>query len=72
MRRLVLGLLLGAMITTGSGCFLPIYSGDPARRARQLLFTSENLRLLLEDWERIWFLDHPDQMTPFRTSGGVI
>jgi hypothetical protein len=72
MRRVVLGFLLGLMVSTSTGCLLPIYSGDPARRARQLIFTSENLRLLLEDWERIWFLDQPDHMTPFRTNGGVI
>ncbi len=71
MRRLLLSLLLVATILN-SGCILPIYSGDPQRRARQLLYTSENLRLLLDDWERFWFLDQPDHMTPFRTHGGVI
>jgi hypothetical protein len=71
MRRLLLSLLLVATLFN-SGCILPIYSGDPQRRARQLLFTSENLRLLLDDWERFWFLDQPDHLTPYRTHGGVI
>ncbi len=71
MRRLLLSLLLVATLFNG-GCILPIYSGDPQRRTRQLLFTSENLRLLLDDWERIWFLDQPDHLTPYRTHGGVI
>jgi hypothetical protein len=37
-----------------------------------LIFTSENLRMMIEEWERFWFLDQPDHMTPFRTHGGVI
>ncbi len=72
MRRLrcfILGLVL---LSTTAGCFVPIYSGDPLRRTKQLLITSENLRLLLDEWERFWFLDQPDHMTPFRTSGGVL
>jgi hypothetical protein len=49
-----------------------MYSGDPATRTRQLIFTSENLRALLDEWERFWFLDQPDHSTPQRTHGGVI
>lgn len=30
------------------------------------------LRQLLEEWERIWFLDQPDHATPVRTHGGII
>jgi len=54
------------------GCALPIYSANPAHRAEQLIYTSENLRALVQEWERFWFLDQPDHMTPFRTHGGVI
>ena len=72
MRRLVLILLLAAATTSNLGCILPIYSGDPQRRTRQLMYTSEDLRLLLDDWERIWFLDQPTHLTPYRTHGGVI
>jgi hypothetical protein len=72
MRRLLLGLLLAAAISSSTGCILPIYSGDPVRRARQLLFTSENLRMVLDEWERIWFLDQPSHMTPYRTHGGLL
>ena len=73
MRRLICGLLLTAALVTGNiGCMLPIYSGTPERRARQLLYTSENMRLLLDEWERFWFLDQPDHMTPHRTHGGII
>jgi len=72
MRRLLIATLLGLALSTNVGCFIPIYSADPARRTRQLIFESENLRNILNTWERIWFLDQPDHMTPFRTHGGVI
>ena len=72
MRRLILSALLGVAVTTNGGCFLPIYSGDPIRRTDQLIFTSEDLRNILLEWERIWFLDQPDHMTPYRVHGGVI
>jgi hypothetical protein len=51
---------------------VPIYSSDPAYRARELINTSENLRHIPEIWERAWFLDMPDFATPYRTHGGVI
>ena len=72
MRRLICFALLAVSVSTSTGCLVPMYSGDPARRARQLLYTSENLRLVLDDWERIWFLDQPDHMTPYRTHGGLM
>lgn len=72
MRSLVLAVLTFLLLSTTIGCFIPIYHPDPARRAEQLIFTSENLRMILEEWERIWFMDQPDHMTPFRTHGGII
>jgi len=72
MRKFLLGALLGTSIATATGCAVPIYSGDPQRRTQQLLNTSENLRLLLDDWERIWMLDQPTHLTPYRTHGGII
>jgi hypothetical protein len=72
MRRILFTLLLGMMLSTSVGCILPIYSAKPAQRAQQLIYTSENLRTLLWQWERIWFLDQPDHMTPQRVHGGVI
>ncbi len=72
MRRLILAALLGLMLSNSVGCILPAYSGDPAVRTQQLLFTSENFRAILMEWERFWFLDQPDHMTPQRTHGGVI
>lgn len=72
MRKLVLAALLGLFIGTTAGCVLPAYSGDPNRRVPELIYTSENLRLLLDEWERFWLLDQPDHQTPYRTHGGLI
>jgi hypothetical protein len=72
MRRLVGAALLGLVLSGSVGCILPIFSADPAVRTQQLIFTSDNMRALLLEWERIWFLDQPDHMTPHRTHGGVI
>ncbi len=72
MRRLLIGTLLGIAACCHAGCFIPIYSGDPAIRTRELLFTSENMRAINETWERIWFLDMPDHMTPRRVHGGIM
>jgi hypothetical protein len=49
-----------------------MYSGDPVRRAEQLIYTSEDLRQITDEWERIWFLDQPSHMTLYRTHGGVL
>ncbi|QDS86478.1 hypothetical protein CA51_05820 [Rosistilla oblonga] len=72
MRRLfqitALALCLGPL----GGCFLPIYSARPEHRVKQLLFTSEDLRQVVDEWERFWFLDQPSHMTPVRVHGGII
>ena len=72
MRRLLMALACTLLVATSIGCILPAYSGDPARRTQQLIFTSENFRLVLDEWERIWMLDQPDHCTPYRTHGGLI
>jgi hypothetical protein len=45
---------------------------DSNRRAQEAIYTSENLRLLQDEWERFWLLDQPDHMTPYRTHGGLL
>ena len=65
-------LLAGVLISTSTGCLIPMYSGDPIRRAQQLIYTSEDLRAITDEWERIWFLDQPSLMTPYRTHGGIL
>ncbi|WP_425399730.1 hypothetical protein [Aeoliella sp.] len=71
-RKWLLTGLLACVLMSNVGCLLPLYSGDPARRVRQLIFTSEDLGAMMDEWERIWFLDQPSHMKPFVTHGGVI
>ncbi len=72
MRRLVLAVTLGLTLSATTGCFLPAYSADPPRRTDELINTSEDLRLLLDEWERFWFLDQPSHMSPYSTHGGIL
>ncbi|WP_404309201.1 hypothetical protein [Neorhodopirellula lusitana] len=69
--RALFGLTLMAAVTTSVGCFVPIYSARPERRVQQMLYTSEDLRALVDEWERFWFLDSPSHLTPIRTHGGI-
>ena len=72
MRRLIYTALLATALSSSVGCLIPLYSGDPVRRTEQLIFTSEDFRAMLDQWERFWFLDQPDHQTPMRVHGGVI
>lgn len=72
MRKMIWALVASVSVASTTGCFIPIYSADPARRAQQLIYTSEDLRYFLDEWERIWFLDQPSHLTPYRVHGGVI
>tara|TARA_R110002073_G_scaffold5624_28_gene34737 strand:+ start:12674 stop:12907 length:234 start_codon:yes stop_codon:yes gene_type:complete len=72
MRRILQLTVLAVVLTTTVGCFVPIYSARPERRVQQLLYTSEDLRSLVDEWERFWFLDSPSHMTPIRTHGGIM
>jgi hypothetical protein len=53
MRTLILTLATAGFLAASTGCLIPMYSADPARRAQQLIFTSEDLRTFLDEWERI-------------------
>ena len=72
MRKLIVAILGAFLLSSVVGCVVPIYSAGPDRRVQQLIYTSEGLRLMLDEWERAWMLDHPDHMTPYRTHGGII
>ncbi len=72
MRRLICTALLGMAVASSTGCLIPIYSGDPVRRSRQLINTSEDMSVIQDEWERIWFLDQPSHLTPYRTHGGIL
>jgi hypothetical protein len=72
MRRFLLSTLLVVVLVGHSGCALPIYSGDPAIRTKELINTSEDYRMILDEWERIWFLDMPSHLSPRRVHGGIM
>ena len=72
MRKVLMAWMLGMSLGASVGCVLPSYSADPATRTRQLIYSSEDLRQFLQEWERMWMLDMPSHMTPYRTHGGVI
>jgi len=65
-------LVTAVMLSASTGCLIPMYSGDPIRRAEELIYTSEDLRAITDEWERIWFLDQPSHMTLYRTHGGIL
>ncbi len=72
MRRLLQACALAMLLAGNSGCFINIYSSDPNRRIQELLNNSEDLRMIEEEWERIWFTDQPSHLTPYRTHGGMM
>jgi hypothetical protein len=71
-QKLLFTVLLGIVLMTSTGCVIPMFSGDPTRRNQQLIYKSEDLRLIHDEWERFWFLDQPSHNTPHRTHGGII
>jgi ABC-type dipeptide/oligopeptide/nickel transport system permease component len=72
MRRLMLAAITVFSLSALTGCFIPAYSGDPQRRANQYLNTSDDFTQVLDEWERIWFLDQPSHMSIYRTHGGIL
>ena len=71
MRRLLLLSAAATLVLGNTGCFLNIYSSDPNRRMHELINTSEDMRQIEYEWERIWFVDEPSHMTPERVHGGI-
>ena len=37
----------------------------------RILRVTEDLRTIQEEWERIWFTDHPSHLTPNRVDGAI-
>lgn len=70
--KFIILVVMGLLVAANTGCLIPMYSGDPIRRAQELIYTSEDLRAITDEWERIWFLDQPSHLTPYRTHGGVL
>jgi hypothetical protein len=71
MRRVLMLVVLAGGVLGNAGCFLNIYSSDPNRRITELLNNSEDLRVIEEEWERIWFTDQPSHLNPNRVHGGI-
>ena len=71
MRRWLLAAAVATILFSNSGCLINIYSSDPNRRMHELLNTSEDLRQIEYEWERIWFTDQPSHLTPERVHGGI-
>jgi hypothetical protein len=71
MRRLLVLAAVAALAIGNAGCLLNIYSSNPPRRIAELINTSEDLRQIEYEWERIWFTDQPSHLTPERVHGGV-
>jgi hypothetical protein len=63
--------VLSVVVLSNTGCLLNIYSPEPDVRMRQLLNNSEDLRQIGNEWQRIWFTDHPSHLTPERVDGGI-
>lgn len=70
MRRLFF-LAFAGLVLANTGCLINIYSSNPNRRMHQLQNNSEDLRVIQDEWERIWFTDQPSHMVVDRVHGGI-
>lgn len=71
-RKLLLGFIVVAGLAANSGCILNQYSSNPNERMQQLLYQSEDLRQINDEWRRFWFNDQPSHLTPERIHGGIL
>ena len=70
-RKLILGTVAVIGLTANSGCLINQYSSEPNVRMQQLLYQSEDLRQIGQEWRRFWFNDQPGHLTPERIHGGI-
>lgn len=70
-RKFLLGLIAAFALAGNTGCILNQYSSDPNVRMQQLLYQSEDLRQIHNEWRRFWFNDQPSHLTPERIHGGI-
>jgi hypothetical protein len=71
MRRWLMLLVMAGMGLGNAGCLINIYSSNPQQRMHELMNNSEDLRIIQEQWERIWFTDQPSHLNPQRITGGI-
>ncbi len=72
MRRLAMLATIGLGLVSAPGCMLNIWHPDPVERTNQMLVVSEDMRMIYDEWKRIWFTDQPQHTTPYRTHGGML
>jgi hypothetical protein len=70
MRRLLM-ITVATLALGNCGCLINAYSSDPNIRMEQLIYQSEDLRQIQNEWRRIWFTDQPSHMTYERAHGGI-
>ena len=70
-RKIILGLFAASALAANSGC-INQYSSNPDERMQQLLYQSEDLRQIKNEWRRFWFNDQPSHLTPERIHGSII
>jgi hypothetical protein len=71
MRRALLLAAMAAAMVSNTGCLINAYSSDPNLRMTQLMNQSEDLRVIEQEWARIWLTDHPSHLTPDRVDGAI-
>jgi len=71
MRRIIMTAVASCLLVANTGCILNMWSADDNIRMEQMLYTSEDLRQIREEWRRFWFTDMPSHLTPQRVHGGI-
>lgn len=71
-RKLFLLAFAVAALAGNGGCLVNQYSSDPNIRMQQLLYQSEDLRQIENEWRRFWFNEMPSHMTTERIHGGIV
>ena len=72
MRRILAMTTACLLMVSNTGCVLNMYSADDNIRMEQMLYQSEDLRQIREEWRRFWFNDMPSHLTPQRVHGGIV
>jgi hypothetical protein len=72
MRRILAIATACLLLMSNTGCILNIWSADDNIRMEQMLYVSEDLRQIREEWRRFWFTDMPSHLTPQRVHGGIV
>ncbi len=71
MRRILAMTTACLLMVSNTGCVLNMYSADDNIRMEQMLYQSEDLRNIREEWRRFWFTDMPSHLSPQRVHGGI-